>query len=80
MTEEAKAIQELMKESASKLREHADSVQIFCTHVVEDGDTEGLFHGSGDLYARVGIVSEWRTKMAEIVRIHARKTQSSDEA
>lgn len=48
-----------------RLSEHFDSVQIFVTKVIEDGQTAAVQKGCGNWYARRGQVQEWVAKEDE---------------
>lgn len=49
----------------ARLREHCDSVQIFCTRLDENGDTLNFNLGSGNWFARFGQVVEWTHRETE---------------
>jgi len=53
---------EVVKAAAARLREHFDSVQIFCTVAAPDNSTRCISWGEGDWFARYGHVREWVTK------------------
>lgn len=44
------------------------SVQIICTKVNADGNTECVFKGRGDFYARLGAAREWLLRNDERTR------------
>lgn len=48
-----------MEKAIQLLSEQYDTVQIICTTVDEEGDTEVHHVGSGNIYGRVGSVGEW---------------------
>jgi hypothetical protein len=51
--------QALINESAAKLAEHFDSVQIVASRVEESGGTRSWHGGLGDWYARRGLCEEF---------------------
>lgn len=58
-SEEAE-INKLVKDSAAKLIEHFDTVQIFVTRHRGDLETTQSFeYGEGNFYARLGHITEW---------------------
>jgi hypothetical protein len=67
-------IRRLTGEYITRVRELTDSVHVFCTfHAGEDETTRSYDEGSGNLYAQIGQVDEWRTIQNEYVKTHARK-------
>lgn len=64
MTPEQKdALLEIMKGHVSRMMEHFDTVQVFCTQVDSDNKTTTTTYrwGAGNWYARYGQVKEWTT-------------------
>lgn len=69
-----------LKEALSLLGEYFDSVQIFCTRC-EMGTADGTvraIRGSGNWYARVGLVHQWLEHITENERESARRSFSED--
>lgn len=50
---------DLLRKHVNMLSEHFDSVQIVCTALLPDNQTERYVNGSGNWYARVGSVKGW---------------------
>lgn len=57
------------------LSEHFDTIQVFATRYEgdDDGNTVSWCQGSGNWYARFGLVTEWVEKKREGARIDERK-------
>jgi len=51
-----------MKKAASELRKRFDTVQIFCTRHHGSEGTVNAEYGSGDFFARYGVVALWVEK------------------
>ena len=69
----------LVKSIASKLAEHYDTVQIFCTK--HEGGQGGTIHaewGVGNYYARRGQVLEWIEEQKESTREGVRKANDQE--
>lgn len=64
----------LVDKVVEQLGEHFDTVQIFvtCHESGEEGGTVSCINGSGNYYARVGLVNEWLTKEDEKTREYMR--------
>ena len=57
---EYQVAEELVATCITKLREHFEDVQIFCTRVDRpSGETKRCFRGDGNLYARHGMCHEF---------------------
>lgn len=50
--------EKLVQETAAKLGEHFDAVQILASFN-EEAESNGLFHGTGNWYARIGMAREF---------------------
>lgn len=59
LKDELDAINNLAVECAEKLAEFGDSVQIMVTRVNDDGGTDRVFYGVGNVYARRGMAQEF---------------------
>jgi hypothetical protein len=56
----AQAGHDILRQVASRLAEHYDTVQIFCTrHEPTEAGTVAVSFGYGNSYARLGQVREW---------------------
>ena len=66
---------EMLRKHLSALSEVFDSVQIFTTRFLPDGNTMTASKGSGNWYSRYGQVKEWCIKQDE----ETRKSVRSDE-
>jgi hypothetical protein len=77
MTEgDKKNLDNLVKDHASKLAEHFDSVRIFVTrHNGGDEESAGYTFGIGNYYAQRGQIGEWVTQQEEIERQRMRGDQ-----
>ena len=49
----------IVKQHTAALREHFDSVQIFCTRHEGTQGTTRVSYGTGDWFARYGVVKLW---------------------
>jgi len=61
----------VVREALRTLMVHFDTVQIFCTYHVEDGEdsrTASYQNGKGNWFARYGQIREWITKEEEAQR------------
>lgn len=57
---DAEALFEVLQKHVAQIMEHASSVQIICTlHDPVEESTASVKAGAGDVYARIGAVSEW---------------------
>lgn len=62
------------------LRDHFDSVQIYCTRYDGAEGTTEIAKGTGNWFARLGQIREWLIKMDEERRDHSRtKPEPKDE-
>jgi hypothetical protein len=62
-----------IKEAAASLGEHFDTVQIFVTR--HDADSIGSVnatYGSGNWFARLGLVRDWLIRQDEFTRLRCR--------
>lgn len=61
LTEEQRALELLryISRLTSQLSEHFSCVQIIATRLESDGGTRKFAHGSGDFFARKGVVRDW---------------------
>ena len=68
---------DLLKSHATRLAEHFESVQIFCTrHMPSEVDgTITAAWGEGNWFARYGSVREWVVKEEERMRVSVRPTE-----
>jgi len=65
-----------VRKHVDELREHFDSVQIFCTRYEGDEGTTNVHMGSGDFFARIGHVKDWIIAEDEEVRkIHKKDSE-----
>lgn len=64
----------LVDQAVERLGEHFDTVQIFVTRhdQGEEDGTVSCIKGSGNYYARLGLVNEWLTKEDEKTREYMR--------
>ncbi len=65
----------ILKSHVSRLMEHFDSVQVFCTRFDSENDqTISINRGDGNWFARSGQVREWLIKQDEQSRSEQRKS------
>lgn len=57
--ERTRTLYEQLESHASQLGEFFSSVQIVCSNLEPDGATRRYHRGSGDYYARMGVVRDW---------------------
>lgn len=76
----ADELQSVVDSHVNALREHFDAVVIFGSRVVPDGeadgnggDTETLARGSGNVYARIGMVRAYLLRDEEYERESVRR-------
>jgi hypothetical protein len=50
---------EMVRKHAVMLSEHFDSVRIFATRALTDGQTAAITHGCGNWFAQRGQISQW---------------------
>jgi hypothetical protein len=76
---ELQEVDRLVDEALTKLGEHCDSVQIFCTITGSDGDgtTRSIERGAGNWYARYGQVVDWLVAKREETR-NSTRDESDD--
>ena len=80
MTDETKQLDELLKDNLSRLSEHFDAVQIFCSNLSDDGEfTTSLNRGAGNFHTRRDMAREWIEYHDEINRIKARKDSDAEQ-
>lgn len=73
MTARTEHVVKLVDRCIALLREHCDSVHIFCTRYdSESGDTASVNKGDGNWFARLGQVEEWVEKKREETRQEVR--------
>lgn len=53
---------------ADRLMEHFDSVQIFVSRHLQDGDTRAISRGAGNYCARIGQIKEWIIEIDQAAR------------
>jgi hypothetical protein len=73
-------IKQMVDESAAKLAEHFDSVQVFVT--IHDGGKERTHSyetGRGNFYSRYGQVSEWVSMQDQLQRNEAVRRDNDDD-
>jgi hypothetical protein len=75
---ELKEASRLVDEALTKLGEHCDGVQIFCT-VADGGCTHEIARGTGNWYARYGHVIDWVEEQKEATRANVRIELDDDE-
>ncbi|HEU4345904.1 MAG TPA: hypothetical protein VFU31_30500 [Candidatus Binatia bacterium] len=80
-SQENDALLERMARAAADLKEHVDSVRIFCTlHRDDTKNTVFLDAGKGNWYAQFGQIVEWVEKEKQRARNEQTKgDESSDE-
>lgn len=64
MSKQSEIIEAIVKRFIDEVREHADAVQVHVSYAPEDegSDTACIAMGSGNWYARVGMVEEFIAK------------------
>ena len=76
-----KALLEMIEVHVSQIREHVDSVVIFCT--MENDDGTGTTHrvevGAGNAFAQTGQVAEWLLMEEERARQSVRRQMDEEE-
>lgn len=81
MSEEVQADfteEKIVQKALHELGEHFDCVQIFVTS--KNGEhTECIATGSGNFYARMGIVRNWIVREEERTRVRVRKSEEEEE-
>jgi len=55
---ENKELEELVKKRINELGEHWDAIQFMATRLGKNGETEDMFWGVGNQYAREGLIME----------------------
>lgn len=68
---------ERIEEAMDLLREHFDTVQVFCTRQDPDG-TVNLKIGVGNWFARYGQIKDWVNRAEETAAIEARNNYEKD--
>lgn len=74
-------IEKLVREYASKLAEHCDSVRIFITKHGDGSadDSISFSEGRGNFYSQIGQVKEWILMQDEYSKCKARTEWESEE-
>lgn len=72
---------EILKDSAARLSEHFENVQIFASNFEQGGEFTSTYQtGTGNWCARHGQVREWMVIQNERMRCRARKDDNEDES
>lgn len=74
-------IDKLVSDTAAKLGEHFEAVQIMVTWPADEGGTKSLMRGTGNWYARQGMAQEFigRDRAQEQAHEIARQLKPEDE-
>lgn len=71
---------EIIKEATNKLAEHFEDVQIFACSKEDGGEGTSVFRfGTGNWYARYGMIKEWMIYQDEIARLKTRHDIESED-
>lgn len=78
--DEKSEMEKLVKDAASKLAEHVDTVRIFVTRRSEDGDglTSSYTFGIGNIFAQRGQIDYWLEDVRELDRCESRDRYRKD--
>lgn len=69
---------DMLDKHCDLLREHFDTVQIFCTQYDSGQGTKAAVRGSGNWYARDSVCREWLARNDEQSRVAIRKDNEDD--
>jgi hypothetical protein len=59
---EEKVIRDRVESALGVLMEHCDSVQILVSYMIDSGNTNTLYSGKGNWYARTGMAHEFLSR------------------